>query len=72
MDLPGGVEWLERYSVVLLPVLVVAEQVGIPLPAVTLGCMLRWQAQALAGKTACSDRPIGHVASRWTAREMYG
>ena len=34
MDLPGGVEWLERYSVVLLPVLVVAEQVGIPLPAV--------------------------------------
>ena len=34
MDLPDGVEWLERYSVVLLPVLVVAEQVGIPLPAV--------------------------------------
>ncbi len=34
MDLPGGVEWLERYSVVLLPILVVAEQVGIPLPAV--------------------------------------
>jgi membrane protein DedA with SNARE-associated domain len=29
-----GVQWLERYGVVLLPVLVVAEQVGIPLPAV--------------------------------------
>ena len=61
MDLPGGVEWLERYSVVLLPVLVVAEQVGIPLPAVTLGCMLRWQAQALAGRRLDPIRPIGHV-----------
>jgi membrane protein DedA with SNARE-associated domain len=27
-------EWLERYSIVILPALVVAEQVGIPLPAV--------------------------------------
>jgi len=34
MDVIGSVEFLERYSVVLLPVLVVAEQVGIPLPAV--------------------------------------
>jgi membrane protein DedA with SNARE-associated domain len=34
MDLTDGVQWLERYSVVLLPTLVVAEQVGIPLPAV--------------------------------------
>ena len=34
MDLPSGVAWLERYSVVLLPALVVAEQIGIPLPAV--------------------------------------
>jgi membrane protein DedA with SNARE-associated domain len=29
-----GLQWLERYSVVILPVLVVAEQIGIPLPAV--------------------------------------
>jgi len=34
MDLAGGAAWLERYSVVLLPALVVAEQIGIPLPAV--------------------------------------
>jgi membrane protein DedA with SNARE-associated domain len=34
MDLSGSVEWLERYSIVILPALVVAEQIGIPLPAV--------------------------------------
>jgi len=34
MNLTDTVQWLERYSVVILPVLVVAEQVGIPLPAV--------------------------------------
>ena len=34
MDLTDGVRWLERYSVVILPALVVAEQIGIPLPAV--------------------------------------
>jgi membrane protein DedA with SNARE-associated domain len=34
MDLTDSVQWLERYSVVILPALVVAEQVGIPLPAV--------------------------------------
>ena len=34
MDLTGPVPWLERYSVVILPALVVAEQIGIPLPAV--------------------------------------
>lgn len=34
MDLTDSVPWLERYSVIILPVLVVAEQVGIPLPAV--------------------------------------
>jgi membrane protein DedA with SNARE-associated domain len=34
MDVADSVQWLERYSIVLLPVLVVAEQVGIPLPAV--------------------------------------
>ena len=34
MDLTEGVQWLERYSVVILPALVVAEQVGVPLPAV--------------------------------------
>src|SRR5215471_10709329 len=33
-DLIGSVELLERHSVLLLPALVVAEQVGIPLPAV--------------------------------------
>jgi membrane protein DedA with SNARE-associated domain len=34
MDLNDSVQWLERYSVVILPALVVAEQIGIPLPAV--------------------------------------
>jgi membrane protein DedA with SNARE-associated domain len=34
MELIDSVQLLERYSVVLLPALVVAEQVGIPLPAV--------------------------------------
>jgi membrane protein DedA with SNARE-associated domain len=33
MDLAGAA-WLERYSVIVLPILVVAEQIGIPLPAV--------------------------------------
>jgi membrane protein DedA with SNARE-associated domain len=34
MDLAHGMQWLEMYSVLLLPILVVAEQIGIPLPAV--------------------------------------
>jgi len=34
MDLTDSVHWLERYSAVIVPVLVVAEQIGIPLPAV--------------------------------------
>jgi membrane protein DedA with SNARE-associated domain len=34
MDLVPGARWLETYSAIILPVLVVAEQVGIPLPAV--------------------------------------
>jgi membrane protein DedA with SNARE-associated domain len=34
MNLTDSVQLLERYSAVILPVLVVAEQVGIPLPAV--------------------------------------
>jgi membrane protein DedA with SNARE-associated domain len=34
MNLTDSVQLLERYSTVILPVLVVAEQVGIPLPAV--------------------------------------
>ena len=34
MDVTDGVQWLERYSAVILPALVVAEQIGIPLPAV--------------------------------------
>jgi hypothetical protein len=29
-----SVAWLERYSAVILPVLVVAKQIGVPLPAV--------------------------------------
>ena len=29
-----GVLWLERYSVIILPVLAVCEQMGLPLPAV--------------------------------------
>jgi membrane protein DedA with SNARE-associated domain len=34
VSLPDGVELLEGYSAVILPILVVAEQVGVPLPAV--------------------------------------
>src|SRR3989442_6625249 len=34
MDLTDSVQLVERYSAVILPVLVVAEQVGVPLPAV--------------------------------------
>src|SRR5262245_66335342 len=34
MDTAYGLQILERYSLVILPVLVVAEQFGIPLPAV--------------------------------------
>src|SRR5207244_3195676 len=34
MDLTDSVQLLERYSAIILPVLVIAEQVGIPLPAV--------------------------------------
>ena len=34
MNLPDSVQLLERYSAVILPALVVAEQIGIPLPAV--------------------------------------
>src|SRR5256885_13818761 len=34
MDLTDSVQLLERYSAVILPVLVVAEQTGVPLPAV--------------------------------------
>ncbi len=34
MTLPDGVQLLERHSAIILPVLVVAEQIGIPLPAV--------------------------------------
>src|SRR5262245_24343345 len=34
MNPADGVRLLEQYSVVILPVLVVAEQVGLPLPAV--------------------------------------
>ena len=34
MGVTESVAWLERYSAVILPVLVVAEQIGVPLPAV--------------------------------------
>jgi membrane protein DedA with SNARE-associated domain len=34
MALPDGVHLLERYSAIILPILVVAEQIGVPLPAV--------------------------------------
>src|SRR5262245_41981073 len=59
MDLTGGVHWLERYSVILLPALVVAEQVGIPLPAVP--------ALLIVGALAAQGRvslwlPIGAIA----------
>ena len=50
MDLSGSVEWLERYAIVILPVLVVAEQVGIPLPAVP--ALLGVGALAAAGRAS--------------------
>ena len=34
MNVADGVQWLERYSIVIVPALAVFEQVGIPLPAV--------------------------------------
>ena len=34
MNVLDGAQWLERYSVIILPALAVFEQVGIPLPAV--------------------------------------
>jgi membrane protein DedA with SNARE-associated domain len=53
MDLAHLMRWLETYSVILLPVLVIAEQIGIPLPAVP----------ALLAVGALAAQ--GRVASRW-------
>jgi membrane protein DedA with SNARE-associated domain len=53
MELTDGVPWLEQYSVVILPALVVAEQIGIPLPAVPVLLIVgAWQRR-------------GAAASRW-------
>jgi len=59
MDVIDSVELLERYSVVLLPVLVVAEQVGIPLPAVP--ALLGVGALAAKGRVSLS-LVIGAIA----------
>src|SRR4029077_9719232 len=48
MPLPDALQLLERYSVVILPTLVVAEQVGVPLPAVP--ALLGVGALAAAGR----------------------
>src|SRR5215831_5957173 len=55
----GGIQLLERYSVVILPVLVVAEQVGVPLPAVP--ALLAVGALAAHGR-ASSFLVIGAIA----------
>ena len=48
MGLTDSGPWLQRYSVVILPVLVVAEQVGVPLPAVPALLAVGALAEALA------------------------
>src|SRR4029453_2714517 len=48
MTVFDGVQWLERYSVFILPALAVFEQVGIPLPAVP--ALLVTGALAAAGR----------------------
>jgi membrane protein DedA with SNARE-associated domain len=55
-----GIQLLERYSVVVLPVLVVAEQVGVPLPAVP--ALLAVGALAAHGR-ASSLLVIGAIAA---------
>src|SRR5262249_34290634 len=66
MNSADGVQLLERYSVVILPVLVVAEQIGVPLPAVpallTVGALaaqgrvsLLWVILAIAAVTLPVD-----------------
>ena len=56
MDLAHLMRWLETYSVILLPVLVIAEQIGIPLPAVP----------------ALLDVPIDHHAGAAVAGVPFG
>src|SRR5215813_2840420 len=58
-DLIGSVELLERHSALLLPALVVAEQVGIPLPAVP--ALLGVGALAAKGRVSLS-LVIGAIA----------
>src|SRR4249919_1286773 len=65
MDLVPGARWLETYSAIILPVLVVAEQVGIPLPAVpalllvgALGAQGRVSIPLVLGAIAAVALPI--------------
>ena len=50
MDVTDSVQLLEKYSAVILPALVVAEQIGIPLPAVP--AMLAVGALAAQGRVS--------------------
>ena len=66
MDLSGSVEWLQRYAVVILPVLVVAEQIGIPLPAVP--ALLAVGALAAQGRVSiCAGES---ARSRWSPSRL--
>ena len=63
MDLTDSVQLLERYSAVILPVLVVAEQVGVPLPAVpallavgALAAKGRVNLLLVIGRASCRER----------------
>jgi len=65
MDLVPGARWLETYSAIILPVLVVAEQVGIPLPAVpalllvgSLGAQGRVSIPLVLGAIAAVALPV--------------
>ena len=50
---PDSLQFLEQYGVVILPALVVAEQIGVPLPAVPA---------LLGGRGARRARPHQHPA----------
>src|SRR2546422_11762797 len=71
MDLTDSVQLLERYSAVILPVLVVAEQVGVPLPAVpallavgALAAKGRVNLLLVIGAIVAGGRPLGLVWPR--------
>ena len=56
MNAADWVQWLERYSVVILPALAVFEQVGLPLPAVP-ALLSNISLMVSVSGMACGDRP---------------